>query len=228
MPKRSPRFKEAFICQACGRTTVKRSAVQKYCTPCSDQKSRERKNRWQKSKYASDPALREQISIENRKRRKDKNRAVRERGAVHSKAAARNIAWYGESEPDLHTVIRVCVPFSYIYSKNRLWSFSGGQGHVYQRQTIKNARAALALLIRQEAHGKFKKGKVWIDLLVQKPNHKGDAVNVLDLVCDAVYPPGHDARRGEEEVRPRPDGRRRPAERSRVDTRRARSSIAVE
>ena len=28
--------------------------------------------------------------------------------------------------------------------------------------------------------------KVWIDILVQKPNHKGDAVNVVDLVCDAV------------------------------------------
>lgn len=28
--------------------------------------------------------------------------------------------------------------------------------------------------------------KVWIDILVQKPNHRGDAINVVDLVCDAV------------------------------------------
>lgn len=28
--------------------------------------------------------------------------------------------------------------------------------------------------------------KVWIDILVQKPDHRGDAVNVIDLVCDAL------------------------------------------
>ena len=32
----------------------------------------------------------------------------------------------------------------------------------------------------------FFNNKVWLDVLVQKPNHKGDAVNVLDLVCDAI------------------------------------------
>ena len=39
----------------------------------------------------------------------------------------------------------------------------------------------VALAGRRIAHN-----KVWIDILVQKPNHKGDAVNVIDLVCDAV------------------------------------------
>ncbi len=33
---------------------------------------------------------------------------------------------------------------------------------------------------------KFHKGKVWIDLLVEKPNNKGDAINVLDTICDCI------------------------------------------
>lgn len=39
----------------------------------------------------------------------------------------------------------------------------------------------IGLKDRKVAHN-----KVWIDILVQKPNHRGDAINVIDLVCDAV------------------------------------------
>jgi hypothetical protein len=32
----------------------------------------------------------------------------------------------------------------------------------------------------------FYRGKVWLDILVQKPNNRGDAVNLLDSICDVV------------------------------------------
>jgi hypothetical protein len=32
----------------------------------------------------------------------------------------------------------------------------------------------------------IKQNKLWIDLFVQKPDARGDAVNLVDLVCDAL------------------------------------------
>ena len=32
----------------------------------------------------------------------------------------------------------------------------------------------------------FYQNKIWLDILVQKPDHRGDAVNVVDLVCDGI------------------------------------------
>ena len=41
--------------------------------------------------------------------------------------------------------------------------------------------------VRQSLEGiSVVQNKVWIDILAQKPNHKGDAINVVDLVCDAI------------------------------------------
>lgn len=31
-----------------------------------------------------------------------------------------------------------------------------------------------------------KQNKLWIDMFVQKPTHRGDAANFVDMVCDAV------------------------------------------
>ncbi len=48
-------------------------------------------------------------------------------------------------------------------------------------------REAIISRLRQGLHCvRIAHNKVWLDILVQKPNHKGDAVNVVDLICDAV------------------------------------------
>jgi len=44
----------------------------------------------------------------------------------------------------------------------------------------------LAEKVRQAVAGRAVAGRLWLDIFVQKPNHRGDAVNVVDLVCDAV------------------------------------------
>ena len=81
---------------------------------------------------------------------------------------------------------RVAVPFSYAASKNHIWSMARS-GHVYKRQESKRMRGSLTLMIRSAANGqRIANNKLWIDILVQKPDHKGDAVNVVDLVCDSI------------------------------------------
>lgn len=93
-----------------------------------------------------------------------------------------------DEEPDLSWVIRVSLPFDYSYSKNAAWRMVK-IGHVYLTDQARVFRAALADTIRTslERSGQVVvQGKLWLDILVQKPNHTGDAVNVVDAVCDAV------------------------------------------
>jgi len=69
---------------------------------------------------------------------------------------------------------------NHIYTKRR-------NGHVALRRESKQIRQAITNALRAGLHCMpVVHNKVWIDILVQKPNHKGDAVNVVDLVCDAV------------------------------------------
>lgn len=58
-------------------------------------------------------------------------------------------------------------------------------GHVYMREEIKEVRDELIFQLRA-AGGEWFDGKVWIDLFVEKPDARSDAINVLDLICDAV------------------------------------------
>lgn len=111
---------------------------------------------------------------------------VREAGARASGATGRNIDWLEPGSPDLIWVMRVSVPFSYAASKNHIY-VKRRSGHVALRREVMAKRREITLAVRaalgcrRVAHN-----KVWLDLLVQKPDHRGDAVNVVDLVCDAV------------------------------------------
>lgn len=63
------------------------------------------------------------------------------------------------------------------------------KGHVFMRKECRATRDALQLTIQNFVRSSgitFYVGKVWIDILVQKPNMKGDAINLIDSICDAV------------------------------------------
>ncbi len=80
----------------------------------------------------------------------------------------------------------VAVPFTYAASKNHIYTMRRN-GHVALRRESKQIRQAITNALGAGLHCMpVVHNKVWIDILVQKPNHKGDAVNVVDLVCDAV------------------------------------------
>lgn len=94
--------------------------------------------------------------------------------------------WYDNSVPDLIWMLRVTVPFTYAASKNHIYA-RRRSGHLFLRAESKAKRAEISATIRAGlGDRKVAHNKIWIDILVQKPNHSGDAINVVDLVCDAV------------------------------------------
>lgn len=95
-------------------------------------------------------------------------------------------AWFKNPVPDLIWQERISVPFSYAASKNNIYAMRRS-GQLMLRRESKELRKKICLAMKAKLYGrKIAHNKVWIEILVQKPNHKGDAVNVVDLVCDAL------------------------------------------
>jgi hypothetical protein len=165
-----------MVCAVCSKECIRTGPVQKYCKPCSATRDRARKTAWVKENPAPplDPV--------KRKERRDRRHVL---GAAESVKSRASMAWMAEDDYEPTRTVRVAVPFTGAFSKNAIWSMGRTTAHVYVRQEVKAARAELARLIRSEGVDWFE-GKVWIDIFVEKPNARFDAVNVIDLVCDAV------------------------------------------
>lgn len=95
-------------------------------------------------------------------------------------------------EPDLVRIVRVTFPFSTTLSKNVMYGLRGRDkrapnvNRIFLRADARERRRALSMLIRAADPKPWPQRKTYIDILVQKPEHTSDAINVLDLVCDAV------------------------------------------
>lgn len=111
---------------------------------------------------------------------------AREAGLLENAMHRSSIFWYDDSVAELIWMLRVMVPFTYAASKNHIYA-SRKTGHVFLRSESRAKRTEISLAIREGlGDRKVAHNKVWIDILVQKPNHSGDAINVIDLVCDAI------------------------------------------
>jgi uncharacterized Zn-finger protein len=168
-------------CGDCGVDTPARSATQRYCPACSTRRDLERKRLWVRD---HPPSLFQRVrNSQHASRRKE---MVREAGAEASDTAKQGIAWLDPEAPDLIWLARISVPFSYAASKNHIY-VKRRMGHVALRREVVAKRQAITLAVQSALAGRqVAHNKVWLDILVQKPDHRGDAVNVVDLVCDAV------------------------------------------
>ena len=83
--------------------------------------------------------------------------------------------------------VSVSVPFDWQWSKNRMWVARAGS---YARRLADHARArrdGLAFALRAELKGrKVSNNRLLVQIHVEIPDHKGDAINCLDLVCDGI------------------------------------------
>ena len=168
-------------CQECGQQVERRSATQRFCESCSTQRDLQRKRIWTRQH----PPTSQQA---NRWKgcRQRRTELAREAGLQTNRELKRTDFNVAPPDPELIWMIRVLVPFSYAASKNHLYA-RRRSGHVFLRRESKAKRAEIAIAVRSALDGqKVAHNKVWIDILVQKPNHYGDAVNVIDLVCDAL------------------------------------------
>ena len=148
-----------FSCQACGNVVERLASAQRYCETCA---------------------------IQLRGYNPRRKILSREAGLRANAKNKRSISWYDESIPGLAWTLRVLVPFSYSASKNYRHALGRGRRFYTPRQA-KQKRVEITTAIREGlGHQKVAHNKLWIDLLVQKPDHRGDAINVIDVVCDAI------------------------------------------
>lgn len=176
MDRKKPDF-GMMRCEVCQIEITRHSLMQKYCAACSEVKDLERKRVWARDHPAAP---------ENQQRWRERSMSrTRSQGVEISNEARHAISWMGDS-PDLIWMVRVAFPFDWAMSKNHLLSLAA-HGHVHLREESRTTRDSLILQLNTALVGTpIVQAKLWLDLLVQKPNHKGDAVNVVDFVCDAV------------------------------------------
>src|SRR5262249_24688091 len=152
------------------------------CIPCSEKRNVETKRRWQSRNPKAWTVDRKALAA-------SRMSAARARGQERSREQSQ--LGLGSKLPDLPGVewyVRFAVPFIPAVSKNYMWGFSGaGKGHVYKRQESKQYRDSIALTVKRSvAQMKVVNNKVWLDFHIQKPSHRSDAINVVDLLCDAI------------------------------------------
>lgn len=170
-----------LTCELCGASTPRRGPTQRYCPDCSARRDLERKRRWAREHGRSKRGKSESRIAGRRNRERAK-----EAGLEINSRVRKSISWDGYATPDLIWQVGVAVPFSYSASKNHIYAMRR-QGHVALRRESRAMRGLItARLTRALRDVHIAHNKLWLDILVQKPNHRGDAVNVVDLVCDAV------------------------------------------
>lgn len=85
---------------------------------------------------------------------------------------------------------RVEFPFDPALSKNKIVRVGIGRGKsrtVYNDKAHAAGRTALASEFKKRLKGqRVAHNKVWLDIVVYLPNHRYDAVNFVDAVCDAL------------------------------------------
>lgn len=89
-------------------------------------------------------------------------------------------------KPNLIWAVLLETPFSLDGSKNRRWS-NNRKGHVYLTKSVRSYSDALALQVKNAVRNmNIVQAKVWISIFVQKPDHRSDAINFVDTICDAI------------------------------------------
>lgn len=156
------------VCKLCDAKFTSKVPRHLYCEPCSESQDLKRKR------------------LENRDRNRSRCRDERrDKGIEISKCSARVLAdapiW-----PHLNWKVSIKVPFSWRGSKNAIWAMRSA-GHVALRREAKEYRDAIILSLQNALRDiNVRQNKLWLDIFVEKNNHKGDAVNFVDLICDAV------------------------------------------
>jgi len=84
-----------------------------------------------------------------------------------------SLVWDGQSGPDLLWQVGIAIPFRYAASKNHIYAMRW-KGHVALRRDARSMRDEITLRLREALAGRrVAHNKIWLDILVQKPNHKG-------------------------------------------------------
>ncbi len=170
-----------IICIKCGKLVINAwTSKQKYCPECSAIENAKRKCQWQKINPVPKTDLQKAAATAR----------IKERILIGKEKSTHNAFSIGDCvpNPNLHTLVRFAMPFNWKLSKNAVLNLAyANKGHVFIRREVRDLRNDIAWRVKEAfANIPIYQGKVWIDLCVEKPHNKGDAINVLDTVCDAI------------------------------------------
>lgn len=171
-----------IVCESCGDLALRGSAA-RLCVVCSAKRDEARR-----AKYVGKNPLSPEEKKARKKAKWAREDALRLRAAQEELQLAQPIAWPANEAPDLLWLVRVAAPFSYKFSKNAQWAM-GNRANVFLRKEAMDLRKGLMARIRAaylNSGVKTVTAKLWVDIFVQKSNNMGDAINVVDSVCDAL------------------------------------------
>lgn len=155
------------ICAGCGNGFIKNSGVHKMCPECQRKRA---------------------VAIYTKSNDQLSTRAVI-KGIATNNAYVGSIADAGRPL-EFAWIVRFAFPFDQAGSKNSAYVRgrpSQPAKKIALQERHRSYRDALILQAKTVLAGRpIKRNKVWIDIFVQFPWHKGDAVNFVDMVCDAL------------------------------------------
>ena len=167
--------------------------MQKYCKPCSDIVARAKAKICNDRYRAYSPKYRAReknlvISGKVKENGKKVFCKMKAKGSLENDADRQDNKWDQYAEQyGLKWLRKIEVPFSKFMSKNSIWSYGSKQGHVFIRKEVSQNRQEIAFLVSNELrNAPIVYGKLWLGIYVQKPTFKGDAINVVDSIADAI------------------------------------------
>lgn len=96
-----------------------------------------------------------------------------------------NIFWKENiQKPNFNVSISFKLPFSWGVSKNALYH-PNMQHRIYLSKEGKDMKELIAWTIKKEKVD-WKQTKLYLEIFVEKPKDKGDAINFLDIIADGV------------------------------------------
>jgi hypothetical protein len=94
-------------------------------------------------------------------------------------------------DPNLKWLVKIAVPFSWDASKNAIYSIRANRRGKGRQLALRDESRKYRNMLISELQTALRdreiiQNKLWIDIFVEKSNHRGDAVNVVDTICDAL------------------------------------------
>lgn len=170
------------FCKSCGKDTKCSDGRVTHCRECRTGLVKEaHKRRYKKRKSKNPEGVK--LAQDNKN---SLEREFRSERAKNLELSPSHNAWLLD-RPIIVRQYKKIIPYSNFFSKNAFYGFSAKNRTRYIRREGKKLRDDLILDLRNSIEpGFFKTGKVWIDILVVKPNHRSDAINLVDVLCDCI------------------------------------------
>lgn len=165
LKRKAPTFDKDVVCKNCNKLCPRTGPVQLYCPECSVLRAATRSKSWAR-----------------------KTSPVRQ-SAGHAKGKLNSIKSNILSlpaHPHLVWSATITVPYDKAGSKNHVYS-NTADGHLNLRTRQKAFRLLVETRIAKAIAGvRVAQNKLWVSIFVQKENHKGDAINFVDVICDGL------------------------------------------